>query len=201
MNISIIGTAGRATDGDRLKKDDFGTMFLAVNRICRELSREKNYEYNLVSGGAAWADHLAVFSFILGIPNKLFLELPCYFTEGGEFLDTGVNDYKTNPGRTSNYYHQLFSKKTGIDSLLQLKSVAEKPNCVTSCGEGFFERNSKIAEKSDHCIALTFGDKDVLKDGGTADTMTKFLKKGTGKSFHIDLNTMEVYSPARVKLN
>lgn len=197
MNIAIIGTAGRAEDGDILKQESFGDMFLSVKSIVRNLNGHN--PWTAVSGGAAWADHIAVFSFGLGNAEKLILELPCALTTEGKFIDTGEKDFRKNPGGTSNYYHELFSKKVGMDSFKQLRDASNNQNCSVSIGKGFFDRNSAIAEKADVCIALTFGDKAVLKDGGTADTMGKFLKKGKGKSFHIDLHTMTVYSPAVIK--
>mgnify|MGYP000879350174 FL=1 len=197
MNIAIIGTAGRDDDGINLREQSFGEMFLVVNKITRTLSEGK--PFNLVSGGAAWADHLAVFSFILGYPEKLFLELPCELTAEGKFIDTGERDFRTNPGGTSNHYHELFSKKVRFDSFSQLRSAAKKPNCIITAGGGFFERNSSIANKADHCIALTFGNGPELKDGGTMDTMKKFQKRAIGKTFHIDLHNMSVQSPAVIK--
>lgn len=198
MNIAIIGTAGRDEDGKRLQGEHFGAMWLAVNRLIKtELA--KGEPYGLVSGGAAWADHIAVYDFILGNADSLDLELPCQITSEGKFVDTGIRDFRTNPGGTSNYYHELFSKKIGFSSFNQLRIAIEAPECVITAGGGFFDRNSKVAEKADHTIALTFGKGAELKDGGTMDTMKKFQKKGTGKSFHIDLHDWKVYSPAIVK--
>lgn len=198
MNIAIIGTAGRAEDGIALRSEQFGEMHHAVHKII-QTEIAFNEPYSVVSGGAAWADHLAVFTFLLSNAYKLYLELPCPLTPDGRFVDTGERDFRTNPGGTSNYYHELFSKKVGINSFKQLKEAAQSSDCVITSGGGFFERNTQIALKADHCIALTFGKKDLLKDGGTMDTMSKFLKKGTGKSFHVDLHDMTIYSPARIK--
>lgn len=198
MKIAIIGTAGRKEDWQKLNRDAFGTMFLIVNKITRKLAN--NSPWTAVSGGAAWADHLAVFSFGLGYADKLILELPCSLTPEGKFMDTGERNFRTNPGGTANYYHQLFSEKTKINSFNQLRDAAKHPNCTINVRDGLFDRNSKVAETADACIALTFGDGPKLKDGGTMDTMSKFLKKGKGVSFHIDLHNMSVYSPAIVKL-
>lgn len=197
MKIAIIGTAGRDADGDKLSRDSFGEMFLSVKSITKRLSNGQ--PWTAVSGGAAWADHIAVFSFGLGFAEKLHLELPCELGPDGKFMDTHERDFKKNPGGTANFWHKKFSDRVGIDSFKQLRSAADNENCVVSVGKGFFDRNGKIATKADACIALTFGNEGVLQDGGTADTMKKFLKKGKGVTFHIDLNTMRVYSPAIVK--
>jgi hypothetical protein len=198
MKIAIIGTAGRAEDGMKLRGESFGEMFLQVSRLIKK-ELVQNESYGLISGGAAWADHIAVYDFILGNAFSLDLELPCALTPTGKFVDTGERDFHKNPGGTSNYYHESFSKKIGFSSFEQLLKASLVPECTISVGGGFFDRNSKIAEKADHCIALTFGTGAALKDGGTADTMKKFLRKNTGRSFHIDLNDFQVYSPAIVK--
>ena len=39
-----------------------------------------------------------------------------------------------------------------------------------------------------------------MEDGGTLDCMTKFLQRHAGESAHVDLHTMQVYSPAVVTM-
>jgi hypothetical protein len=63
---------------------------------------------------------------------------------------------------------------------------------------GFKERNTQVAQDADVLIALTFGDGPSLKDGGTRDTMEKFLRRRHGTSFHVDLHNMAVHSPATI---
>jgi hypothetical protein len=149
MNIAIIGTAGRAEDGNLLRGDgaSFGEMFLVAKRIIKGITDQP---YTLISGGAAWADHVAVYTFVIGHAEGLILEVPCKLTADGKFVDTGERDFKKNPGGTSNYYHELFSKKIGFSSFNQLKSAIENPRCEVNVGEGFFDRNSSIAAKADH---------------------------------------------------
>ncbi len=80
-----------------------------------------------------------------------------------------------------------------------LMQKAIKQGAKTTFSNGFFARNTLVAQDSDYLIALTFGDKEKLKEGGTADTMRKFIKmKGDKNSYHIDLNSMEIYNPATV---
>ncbi len=199
MNIAIIGTAGRGDDAARLTKDIYFQMLEIVRKISSYLALQSEGKWTAISGGAAWADHLAVTSRILGRATDLELELPCPLTEYGLFLDSGKPDSRTNPGGISNYYHKLFNKKVpNIDSSRDFVNV-KKMGAKFTVGNGFFDRNRSVAKKADHCIALTFGDKGLLKDGGTAATMQAFLKKGTGQSFHIDLSTMQSYTPATVK--
>lgn len=57
----------------------------------------KNIE--LSSGGAAFSDHIGV---VLALKYKcrLRLHLPCEFN--GRYVDTGVADWRVNPGRLAN---------------------------------------------------------------------------------------------------
>lgn len=198
--IGIIGTAGRGTDKIGLDKAKWEAMRETVTGI---LVADIAYSSSIVldglvyvSGGAAYADHIAVSLFYRGAGRKLILHLPCNF----DFDNCCFEHSKT--GDTANYYHEAFSETVTGDqskSLRQLKAVLNMKNCEHTISNGFFERNSLVANDSDYLIALTFGHKEYLKDGGTADTMKKFIKKKSNKNtFHVDLHTMEVYRGAKV---
>ena len=63
--------------------------------------------------------------------------------------------------------------------------------------KGFYARNALVS-KSDFILAITFGKERMVKEGGTADTIRKYLarvrKEGIfDKSFHYDLNTKGIY--------
>lgn len=191
--VGIIGTAGRREDETRITAKVYEQMKEAVKKVL-----ESRGAVRLVSGGAAVADHLAVQLFLEGCGTTLRLHLPCAFDMAkGAFVDTGVFDWKTNPGGTANHYHRNFSRRCQIDSLAEIKAAIERGAEVVVT-PGFMARNTKVATESEVLVALTFGDKAVLKDGGTADTMRKFLARKTGESVHIDCNTLLAYSPARV---
>lgn len=189
LKIAVIGTAGRGEDFDRLSPHDFGSMCTMVHTCIHNITKEPY----LVSGGAAWADHIAVNLYNLGIVDYLDLHLPAkwdYATGKYEDVQREIN----HPGRISNYHHQRFSNKVGIDSFAELDRALQRAKHTVS--NGFFKRNSDVA-KAQAVIALTFGDKEKLKDGGTANTFRKYLDH-TAKnvSFHIDLNDWKVYTPA-----
>jgi hypothetical protein len=152
-------------------------------------------EADLISGGAAWADHLAVHHFIRGCGKSLTLALPCEWdATWSRFVDTESPNRNDNPGGIANRYHLAFSRRCGIDSLKEIGIALSKPNCTKLVGKGFHERNTFIALSVDALIAFTFGDGATLKDGGAADTMQKFLKSnGSVGAFHVDLNTWEIY--------
>lgn len=200
--IAIIGTAGRGADGKKLSLAIYEKMLVVAQTLIQ------NYEVfgkfpTIISGGAAWSDHLAVSLFLEGIALKLKLYLPCKFDKKKkQYHDTGVIDWKTNPGGTSNYYHKLFSDKIGRDSLEELANAIEMGAEVV-IGGGMFDRNALVAKEATHVISFTFGDKEVLADGGTANTMLAYLKNReaaglSNGSYHVDLNTMKVHGGAKV---
>ena len=163
-----------------------------------EQCKENNYEITTaVSGGAAWADHIAVRLFLDKKIPKLRLFLPCAFV-GGSFYDTGLkNDAGKNPGGTCNYYHAKFKRKTAIDSLSQIQTAEREGAELINVNKGFYARNALVA-KSDFILACTFGNEHEIKDGGTAHTIKCYLdrvrKEGIfDKSFHYDLNSGKLF--------
>lgn len=194
MKITIAGTAGRKDDAAKLNKDVFYKMSKAVANAIISINTTKE-KMTLVSGGAAWADHIAVFFFITDANQtskpeqkaELELYLPAELEESG-FHDTGVFDWKTNPGGTANYYHKIFSQKRWYNSIDEL-NYAKGLGAKIAVYPGFFERNLEMA-KSDYVIALTFGENGV-KDGGTKHMTDNFLKTHSAdKLIHIPIQTL-----------
>jgi hypothetical protein len=176
VTIAIIGSAGRKDDYKLMSKVTFDKMISSVENIITNewklnLSKSKII---LRSGGAAFADHVAVAIYRKyknedeDCPLQLELELPCKWDHDKQrYYDTGERDFKKNPGGTSNYYHERFSKACGIPSLYELQDAIDK-GAKTLESKGFFDRNNKVS-KSDRMIAFTIGDNEP-KDGGTAYT-------------------------------
>jgi hypothetical protein len=183
-SVGIIGTAGRGSDARKLSKWMYDKMYTTVSDIIG-----RRY-VDLVSGGAAWADHLAVKQFLFSAMNPgLTLELPTFF-RNGQYDE--VNIYNGfNVGSISNHYHRKFSTVVGCDSLREIQLAIDNGARV-EIGKGFFDRNLKIA-KADIMIAFTFGDKEKLKDGGTAHTAKAYLENGGQKLYHVNLNDFTVY--------
>lgn len=193
MNIGIIGTAGRKEDAPRLNAE----LYLRMKTLVKQIISHYSANHSFVSGGAAYADHLAVQLYLETPGSQLHLHIPSNWDSTFcQFQDNGDVNYITNPGGTANYYHRLFEAKTKIKSLEEIQSAINKGATVT-CTPGFKHRNSKVASQVDMLVALTFGSGNLVKDGGTADTMEKFLKRNFGISWHIDLNTMTSYTPAK----
>lgn len=186
LKVAVIGTAGRGEDFNRLHPFDFGRMCGTVNDILHGITKEPY----LVSGGAAWADHVAVNLFNLGIVEYLDLNLPAKW-------DYANCSYESSDaGFISNKYHQRFSNKVGINSLQELERALSR--CRSTVSNGFFKRNSDVA-KAQAVIALTFGNGPQLKDGGTANTFRQYLDNLKGRknvSFHVDLNDLTIHTPA-----
>ena len=195
IKIGIIGTAGRKEDAEKLNPEKFQQMKAAVLGI---IAPHTSKPITFVSGGAAVADHIAVQLF-LALPNtRLHLHLPAQYDMAlHKFVEEPGKMFA--PGNIANYYHRQFWKRCRQSSLDELHQAI-------SCGAqatvtpGFKQRNSKVANDADLMVALTFGEGAMLKDGGTLDCMTKFLQRHAGESAHVDLHTMQVYSPAVVTM-
>lgn len=191
--ITIAGTAGRKDDAALLDRDIYDSMVEKTLETILETSKE-NGTITLVSGGAAYADHIAVKLFLTH-PDifRLKLYLPAPF-EKGQFKDTGERDWRSNPGGTINYYHKKFSQKTGINSFLEIQK-AITIGAEVETHDGFFARNAKMAE-SEIAICLTFG-KDGIKDGGTKNMADAYLKKHkvNPKLIHIAISELISIQP------
>jgi len=204
ITLAIIGTAGREDDEKKLTRDSFKAMCLVGEELLKQLSDSNYAVTHAVSGGAAWADHVAVKLFLEKKVPHLRLFIPCEF-EDGMFVDKlalrvalpAANDTAYTPGKTLNHYHNLFSRKTCINSLTEIVLAKNEGAEILPCRGGFYGRNAMVA-KSDIVLAMTFGEKNMVKDGGTADTVRRYLarvdKEGFfNKSFHYNLTDGKIY--------
>lgn len=161
--VAIIGTAGR----DKTKNMNRKLWQWMLNDARSRLRPGAH----LVSGGAAWADHLAVELFLSGYASALTLHLPAPMNEAQTQF---VGEHKS-AGGAANYYHRMFSNVLGRPTILDISRAANMEHCDGSfepsgIGMGaFFARNAKVA-KVDQMLAYTFGQGDVPADGGTKHT-------------------------------
>lgn len=196
ITLAIIGTAGRKEDEKRLTTNHFKAMCIIAEGLIEQVN-ESNYPLtHLVSGGAAWTDHVAVRLFLDKKAPGLRIFMPAAWDDGS-YHDNGNRDAYENPGGTANYYHKLFQQKTGINSLTEILIAKSHGAELIPVLRGFHARNALVA-KSDFLLACTFGNERMVKDGGTADTVRKYLerirKEGCwDKSFHYDLTTKNIY--------
>lgn len=158
--IAIIGTAGR--DKQHLMNTSHWEY------MCQRVANELEPTDHLISGGAAWADHVVVWAYINKLCSNLTLHLPAPFN--GQFFGG-----KGTSGGASNYYHHLFSKTIDQDSLQQIYNVLESGVNYTTQPEAngytaMFARNALVANECTHMIAFTFGAGNVPNDAGTKST-------------------------------
>ncbi len=219
--MAICGTAGRKDDAKRLTKNHFEAMCECARLLLRQFQENDYGVDTLVCGGAAYADHCAVRLFLNKEVPKLKLFFPCQFLGGVEGFDpTPLNEHERqkgySTGETANRYHAAFTRKVGFNSLGDLERAIQSGATVVVPKGGFFGRNALVAQ-SDILLAMTFGEKEWVKDGGgigkdgkpkmggTAHTVMTYLNRVKkygffDKSFHYDLNSGEVFCGARVKL-
>ncbi|KAI9355067.1 hypothetical protein DFJ73DRAFT_287720 [Zopfochytrium polystomum] len=152
----------------------------------------------LVSGGAAWADHVAVRLFKKHPSTKLTLHFPCRFLShepSPRFEDTGLGGWRQNPGRSANTYHDSFSRAIGASSLSELAAaVAHERVIVGTERGGFHFRNTKVAAQAQRMIALARGGSAAPESGGTLDTWSKCK----GLKLHVALGGLLGAVPAAV---
>lgn len=185
--LAIIGTAGR----DRTKSMDraLWEAMLADARARVQPGDE------LVSGGAAWADHLAVQLFLEGAAARLtlFLPAPLFKAHGPDgrwlFEEAGGK----SAGSAANFYHRRFSTELGVDTLAQLVQAAAAGAVVHAepVRPGFaamFARNAKVASHCSAVLAYTFAAGDLPADGGTRNTWEQV---DSPDRTHVDLGALQ----------
>lgn len=203
VRLAIIGSAGRNDDALPLsQRPEFflGRMLDAGRAIADRVGATA-----LVSGGAAWADHIAILLF-LSDPERfeLHLHLPALLKhhptdrQAMFYLDTGSRQNGSNPARVSNELHEAFgtqlaSHKPGWSPFHDLRKAFFHPRVTTTTSAGFEPRNARVAADSDFALAMTFGDGPVLKKGGTAGTLSAFLKQhDASTAYHLDMGSMRL---------
>ena len=98
--VAVVGTAGR----DKSKPMTKATWQAMLDDIRGRLQPDDV----LVSGGAAWADHLAVHAYLQGWCEGLKLYLPAPF-QVNKFVGPAAS-----AASAANYYHLLFETATGV---------------------------------------------------------------------------------------
>lgn len=192
VRIGVIGTAGRKDDAPLMSKELYDDMYRI---LLNYLAPWKDEDITLVSGGAAWADHLAVRAF-LEQKCALELHLPAPF-QNSKFLVNASNfQVNLSPGSIANFYHHKMSSLLGHNTLFELQRAIDK-KAHYQVYDGFYARNLKVGNV-DMLIAFTFGTHDYngpkvnatlagLKDGGSAHTWNNSSAK---YMIHINLNEL-----------
>lgn len=186
----MIGTAGR---------DSTRPMTRALwQAMVQDFRGRVRPDDTLLSGGAAWADHLAVHAFLEGWCAGLELYLPAPLEEVGD-VASGPKLYvfaggPSTAGSAANHYHQRFQQATGVDGRAQIAAaiaagalVAAEP--VAPGYRAMFARNAKIARGAGAAIAYTWGEASHPAAGGTLDTWKQV--RSTHK-IHVSLHGLAV---------
>lgn len=182
--VAICGTAGR--DDDYLGKFYTRALFsniLDATEHYLELLIARGYDITLISGGAPWAEHIAVkLHQERGYP--LQLKIPAVIsTEAQHGRGPFVN---TDPGSCLNELHALFSDRAGVDSARELYSATEDAMVSIEVFDTFHSRNKVIAESCTHMLAFTWNDSNVPKPSGTLN-MWKMCKLPSNQKNHVSL--------------
>lgn len=183
LAIAVIGSAGRGDDARKFCPGLFEEMVKRVSRTIKQLSgtiKPLRQKIRLVSGGAAWADHVAVALFLEGAVDELHLHFPTDFGRSKTPVGVGVGPYV-------NQLHRAFAEVSGVDSLGDIGRAIKMPGCKHFARDGFFARNTKIAQSADCVIALTWSKDNKPPPGGTSDTWHKSQSK---HKIHISLSSL-----------
>ena len=173
--LAIIGTAGR---------DKAMPMTAELwAEMVQDAAGRVHAQDTLISGGAAWADHLAVHLFLEGQCARLELYLPAPFE--GRFMGPGGSS-----ATAANYYHERFTAVIGVDTLGQIGRAINDGAVVHAqpamAGyRGMFARNTLVAKAADAVLAYTFGHV-VATDSGTGNTW----KQVVGEKTHVSLSRL-----------
>lgn len=146
--LAIIGSAGRGPDSSKLSSELYERMVTDASDLVSRIGVS-----SLVSGGAAFADHVAVSLFLMNRVDTLKLYLPARF-ERGAFVED--SRFPGNPGRTANMYHKSFRKSCSVDGLAELAEAIEN-GAIIEVHPGFKRRNLEVAATASHMLAFTFG--------------------------------------------
>jgi len=171
LTIGIIGTAGR---DPRFRWRMTRALYLRMYNHARVLTEELAEEYEwlrVVSGGAAWSDHLAVNLFLKEHAEELLLHLPSEFGPHG-FRPVPEAPDTRKAANAANRYHSMFSAAIRHDSLGDIQQALEFEGAESTVSAGFHARNRRIAQDAQILIAYTWGEQDFPTDGGTRHTWT-----------------------------
>lgn len=210
MKLAVVGTAGRKDDAPKMSDTLFFRMVDLLGKVVDHLQHRTGETVDtLVSGGAAWADHVAVYTYLMSRRKdwryqryNLHLHLPCGF----DFIK--VRYVPVGDGPTLNHYHDAMLK-WDLHSLEDLALCIDQGSsetrwpvyCRTVIGGGFRGRNRRIAEDCDAIVAFTFGTGAIVKPGGTHHTIQHYLgvhQDETPLAYHVDLNTSMCWPKARL---
>lgn len=190
VDIAIIGTAGR--DRARAVQMDRELYFaMYADAASRIEAIAQKLPIRLISGGAAWADHLSVNLYLKGLATLLVLHFPARFLPDVPGYEEQGGRY--DAGRTSNYYHGLFTRAIAHDSLGDIRDALAK-GAESHSGGGFHARNRQVAAEAEWLLAYTWGSGSEPADGGTLHTW-RASRIPDCRRTHVPLDTLAKKNP------
>ncbi len=192
--IAIVGCAGRKEDASKMTFELFSAMVCKAEMLVAEHTGagSDRSAVTLVSGGAAWSDHIAVLLFLRGFVGNLELHFPCKWMDGWNPCFEGKA--RASPGKYANQLHKEFSTKLcsytnswDWSSLDQIATARKKGAKCTVHMDGFHARNTAIAASVGLLIAFSWSDGNTPKAGGTLDT---WKKATSAQKIHVPLGSL-----------
>ena len=191
--VGIVGFAGATlleTQRQQLSAELYAQMVASARRYINETLQLRWDQVTLVSGGAAWADHVAVTLFLAHPEARLVLQLPCHFVATlKQFAASSPRERARRTVATVVGLHRSFSACLGCDSVGQLSQAVAVGAKVCVWPAGFLRRNSAVADLSQRLLAFTWAPGGAPRSGGTHDTWQKYGRSGRKVAAqHVDMN-------------
>jgi hypothetical protein len=198
MRVAIIGTAGAGHDSNKMTRELYERMFRDASERLVEWAAEPAKEIDLVSGGAAWADHVAVSLWLDSRVRSITLYLPAPFING-KYVET---DAEPDAGLRANKLHDAFSRAMGASTLAGLNRAIDNgaaawavtPEILAAIpslpSNPFLARNI-FTGRCDAILAYTWSKKPNFPgENGTIHTWTQ-SKALDAMKIHVQLQTMK----------
>jgi hypothetical protein len=209
VKLGIIGTAGRREDGPRMSRLIYKAMAEKAYRLIQAEWQLKPSLVQLVSGGAAWSDHLTVDMFLAGAKRTKWANRPAFHSlklhlpapwDAANRCYSEVQQGTYNEGSISNWYHNKFTQRMIEHGLKDYNSLARLHRCIqqgqqnrlavtTRVASDFFTRNRFIANDVDYLMAFTWGQGPNPKKGGTLHTW-EHAQLSESRKIHVSLNDL-----------
>lgn len=169
--IAIIGPSGRY-DTEFLTANVYQKMIAKTKKIITEKLKMNPNDVELISGGAAWSDHVAVKLFV----DKFVTDVTLCITAKWDSTNKKYieSSGKYDCGRISNFYHAKFTDVVGYSTLEELDTAITEGINIKYF-PGFKNRNNEIANAK-YLIAFSFDD-TAPSQGGTLHTWTASKSK------------------------
>ena len=185
MKIGVIGSSGRGALAQRMSRPLYFAMVNDAHQLLDQARIRDDEIVELVSGGSAWADHVAVSLYLKGVADSLTLYLPCgYDAHQHKFI--GPRGWLEGDAWVLNQRHDVFGLVMGRDPRLGIEdAVARGAQLVTVVG-GFLGRNLEVG-RVDWLIAYTWDGTPEPQSPGTGHT---WRHSGAARKTHRDLSRL-----------